>query len=691
MASRKRATAPADRVYKSSIPLKQVKFPEPVKRVKYGKQTSKRISRSDQDTLTQMDFVKLLQHIDDDDEGLDDAELLEDKPQKKRRRTGGDPPSSNSKFHTQTLTQIEHWSSTATEDREDSDVFDVLSSPRSLGLRRKKMPSDALKSAIQSASRRQSAPGNMDHPQTPRKKIAHEIPSSQSPETPLSSASPISPSRRSPLKEKSANARIHTPISPKAVSTSYTSPKLKFEDAFGTPAETRSRHAQPSPSKTSNSHKTVRFHVREDSPRNVISSPIVKKEQSQATPSQMHSTYATLKLEILDSEAESEIDDQEDEDLLPAEQSEDEYPETFYGNIGTETQTIAEGLISPHLEKSQAVGAQLREEDPGRETQVMESQRLSTQHVSSMAPRTGDSDVFISMHPQHVTNIVDQTKDHEFRRWRLPPSVSRIWMYETSPTCTLKYMAVIGPEKRPNEIKDEHGLGNAEFNAKASDSSNYAYEILELYELADPLLWAQLHANEWLKTPPPKWSWVRPAVVDRLMANLKPPLFIRYAMAEGIPASSSTDTEEAEAQLLNTMLQFTEPAIRTDSNSTHTAEKRISFEEPSLPTTRRQSSQVPHPSQASTASFNDSQSPRSQPLAEVVWESPSRPVHSSTQTFDLPTPRKQHYQGSDMILPFSLDSSQLLTKSQMLPASLLSDSVPGPPLFIQDSDDDEDL
>jgi hypothetical protein len=252
-------------------------------------------------------------------------------------------------------------------------------------------------------------------------------------------------------------------------------------------------------------------------------------------------------------------------------------------------------------------------------------------------------------------------------------------------------MAVIGSEKRPNEIRDEEGVGNAEFNAEASDSSNYAYEILELYELADPLPWAQLHANEWLKNPPSKWSWVRPAVVDRLTANLKPPLFIRYALAEAIPASSSTDTEEAEAQLLNTMIQFTEPASRTDSSSTNAGENRISLENPSLPTPRRQSSQVSHPSQASTASFNDTQSPRSQLLAEVVWESPSRPVPSSTPTFGLPTPRKQDFQGSDTILPYSLDSSQLLTRSQMLPASLLSDSVPGPPLFIQDTDDEEDL
>jgi hypothetical protein len=49
-------------------------------------------------------------------------------------------------------------------------------------------------------------------------------------------------------------------------------------------------------------------------------------------------------------------------------------------------------------------------------------------------------------------------------------------------------MAVIGPEKHPNEIRNGGGVGNAEFNSMPRESSNYAYEILELYELADPLL-----------------------------------------------------------------------------------------------------------------------------------------------------------------------------------------------------------
>lgn len=37
-----------------------------------------------------------------------------------------------------------------------------------------------------------------------------------------------------------------------------------------------------------------------------------------------------------------------------------------------------------------------------------------------------------------------------------------------------------------------------------------------------------------------------------------------------------------------------------------------------------------------------------------------------------------------------MTSSQLLTKSQMLPESLLGESVPGPPPYVGDSDEEDD-
>lgn len=325
----------------------------------------------------------------------------------------------------------------------------------------------------------------------------------------------------------------------------------------------------------------------------------------------------------------------------------------------------------------------------------MESQRLATQYMDNMAPRTATSDIFISLPPQHVMDILSRAKDHEIRAYSFPPTVCRIWIFETKPVGMLKYMAEIGPPRRPGQIADEQGLGNAKFNTRTGTSWT-AYEILQLYELSDPLPLSKLKANEWLKEPPKKFARVGPAVLDQLVANLKPP-FLHAEL--GVPQSSSTDTQEAEAQLLSTMKQFTQLASSSQALSQPPSSQFIKPEignhEPtssSYATPRTNGKMGPPASQATTVDLSQTQTPRHQSVVEVVWESPTRPVPSSTP-LRLPTPHAGGSQihGPDTIVPYSMASSQLLTKSQLLPNSLLDEAIPGPPLFIQDSDGEEEL
>ncbi len=131
-----------------------------------------------------------------------------------------------------------------------------------------------------------------------------------------------------------------------------------------------------------------------------------------------------------------------------------------------------------------------------------------------MSPRTDNSDIFISIHPQHVVNIVNRTKNHEMRNWAFPASTRRIWIYETKPVSALKYMAEISPPKRPGEIVDEGGLGNADFNGKLREGSWNAYEILQLYELVDPIALSTIISNGWMNAAPQRLTCVRPAVAD---------------------------------------------------------------------------------------------------------------------------------------------------------------------------------
>jgi hypothetical protein len=786
MPPRKRANAPANRVYKSSTPLKQSKLTVPKKRIRsYGKKSGVQLPKPD-NTLTQMDWLKRQQmlELEQQEENEDEDHAVEVKKPKrkrrkttgdvpsttpqlhtqtisqvwtinsgqegveqelgkeqekqtkksksKRRKTAGDEPSSSPQFHTQTLTQLNRIYKSAPEE-EGRSIFDVPSSSQSAKPPKSvKAPARKAKKAAIAEPPEKSPAREMSPPQTPHRILPGEIPSSQSPGTPLSIHSRGSTGRRSPLNEMSINTPIPFNTNSKPQGDPSQLPKLEVQNSSESGTHPSQFSRIPStPSKRSSPAKSVRFalpDVKEevdDDQDEEPTSPTINLESNPYRASQSQSSSVkSMRTEILDSDAESEgeveVRDQlpastaqvEEKEIIEQEgeeetelqdhtppENDDQHAETnsCYGEIGAETQFEAERIIdSPRLSGNAPATQAPADSDSERfqeRTQMMESQRLATQYIHTMAPRTASSDIFISLPPQHVLDILGRARDHIIRAYSFPPTVCRIWIVETKPVSALKYLAEIGPAKRPGQILDERGIESAKFNTRAGSWT--AYEILQLYELSDPLPWAKLKANEWLNEPPKKFSKVGPAVADQLVANLKTPLF---HTEPDTPASSSTDTQEAEAQLLSTIKQFTPlgPSSPPPSQpqSTQFIKPEIANHDASssYATPRTNGKMAPPASQATTVDLSQTQTPKHQSVVEVVWESPTRPVPSSTP-LKFPTPLAEGSQshGLESIVLYSMASSQLLTKSQLLPNSLLEESVPALPLFIQDSDGEEEL
>jgi hypothetical protein len=66
-------------------------------------------------------------------------------------------------------------------------------------------------------------------------------------------------------------------------------------------------------------------------------------------------------------------------------------------------------------------------------------------------------------------------------------SVKRLWIYETNPASSIRYVATISDGKRPGEIRDPSGLRNDEFDRGDLEGRvKYAYEIQKLEELPEP-------------------------------------------------------------------------------------------------------------------------------------------------------------------------------------------------------------
>ena len=93
--------------------------------------------------------------------------------------------------------------------------------------------------------------------------------------------------------------------------------------------------------------------------------------------------------------------------------------------------------------------------------------------------------IYISIKKEHLQRIVALEKNYEFRNYYPKNGADVLYVYESSPTCELKYIIELGEIiKYPDKITNE-GYGNLEFNQGLK--TKYAYEIKHLYALEKPI------------------------------------------------------------------------------------------------------------------------------------------------------------------------------------------------------------
>ncbi|KAI0424883.1 hypothetical protein F5Y09DRAFT_123719 [Xylaria sp. FL1042] len=122
------------------------------------------------------------------------------------------------------------------------------------------------------------------------------------------------------------------------------------------------------------------------------------------------------------------------------------------------------------------------------------------------------TDVLLAIKVEHLANIASRKKNHEYRKYRLPDGVERLWLYETANgggKASITHIAVIPDSVRrvPGQVPTEPpGIGNDDFNAGLKQSK-YGYPILELYELVQPVTLAEMK-SKWNMGAPMGWRYV---------------------------------------------------------------------------------------------------------------------------------------------------------------------------------------
>ncbi|KAK8037923.1 hypothetical protein PG994_014690 [Apiospora phragmitis] len=364
-------------------------------------------------------------------------------------------------------------------------------------------------------------------------------------------------------------------------------------------------------------------------------------------------------------------------------------------------------------------------------TQGLESQRVPLQTIQATGPLSDRSDILVSIYGEHVKRMVERTKTHEFRSWKMPESVHRVWVYITKPASELRYMFLMGPPKTRGEI-DDNGIGNAEFNAGKKKAATYAYEVLQIYELNNPVSLETMKQYGW-PTAPQKYAYVPPAIVGQLTANLRCALFEEEEEDDGDQTLIRSSPVRSSPNV--TVSQEIAEQIRSDiSHSTQLASDSPEII-PASPTPRKRAAPDTRGSSSRNNNNNDDDDnvfvrpvmPRSLPGAlaaaaaagqesqrgnrggyvrasqatTVSQVSTSSPVPSPEKAAPLPpafhspvpsssAPVGNSSPGTGRSHLHSLRSSQLPTKSQMLPDSLINQRIEGPPSIIWDSADDSE-
>jgi hypothetical protein len=120
-------------------------------------------------------------------------------------------------------------------------------------------------------------------------------------------------------------------------------------------------------------------------------------------------------------------------------------------------------------------------------------------------------DVVLAIYPEHVATIVDGSKTHEFRKYRLSPDAKFLWLYETAPVCAVRFVIEVDNVALPGQIPSS-GLGNAAFNT-GDKESKFAYPILRLVRLPRPISASEL--LDFGLCPPHRWCPASPSFVLR--------------------------------------------------------------------------------------------------------------------------------------------------------------------------------
>ena len=354
----------------------------------------------------------------------------------------------------------------------------------------------------------------------------------------------------------------------------------------------------------------------------------------------------------------------------------------------------------------------MRNLPPSSQTQPIESQRIPLATIQAMGHPGSRSDIILPVATSSLAPLVSGHSLHLTLPLKVPSQVVRLWLFENREV--IRYGACA-------ELETE--------SSHPSGQKTWRYFIPQVFELNNPMYEEDLMQEGFIWEKVDRYTYLDPGPVAQLLANLRQALFpldgetgpetqLTQVNEQEDDATQAREEEDSVPELPKTATprkQTPNPdssfsvseAAEAQLLSEQASHKKASADEilcPSTPLKERPSAPPPtynvdsiplspprqrtvRPSQATTASqasTPEKTSDESQHLPAATSPAIHRLRPQGTKTAMLPPDSNSSdlaFPGSDSSPPFlislsqceRLRSSQLLTKSQMLPDSLSRD------------------
>lgn len=89
----------------------------------------------------------------------------------------------------------------------------------------------------------------------------------------------------------------------------------------------------------------------------------------------------------------------------------------------------------------------------------LKRKRPSKQNATTEAPK---QDVILPMREPYMTQILEETKRYEFRKYRMADTVKRAWFYRVTPISAITHVGEIAPPVTRRELLERENLENGD-------------------------------------------------------------------------------------------------------------------------------------------------------------------------------------------------------------------------------------